>query len=113
MTLMDSNEESQIEPTKRHLGLVALFSMLFLGSGHVYIRQYAKAGAWWFINFTATGIMSGSTFGIRGVIFAGVAIQILSALDALLVARKLSRGQSVGKWEWFPLGLRLGNNVDA
>ena len=66
---------------------------LLAGFGQIYVGQPAKGLVWMVIALLA-GI---PTFGL-GTILANLA----SGIDAQKVARKLSRGEAAGTWEWFP-----------
>ena len=83
-----------ILPCQKSPGRALFLSFALLaGCGQIYVGQFGKAAIWMAITFLA-GL---PTFGV-GTLVANIA----SGIDAQKVARKLSRGEPVGVWEWFP-----------
>ena len=66
---------------------------VFAGLGQFYVGQTWK-GLLWIVIAIVVGV---PTLGI-----GTLAANLISGIDAFLVARKLSRGQPSGTWEWFP-----------
>ena len=66
---------------------------LMAGFGQFYVGQVGKGVIWMAIG-VAVGI---PTLGLGTVV-----ANLVSGVDAMKVARKLSRGEPAGVWEWFP-----------
>ena len=79
----------RIEPRPVSLVWVVLLSLFLPGLGHVWLGQRSK-GAILFVGALFT-------CGLLGL------LNVLSALDALWLARKLGRGESIGVWEGWGL----------
>lgn len=80
---------AQKSPTRAFL----LSFGILAGFGQFYVGQMWK-GLVWMLVAILVGI---PTFGF-GTLIANLA----SGIDAFRVARRLSRGQPAGTWDWFP-----------
>lgn len=73
--------------------LAALLSFLLVGMGQVYIGQLEKGLA---LLGAVLMLLLTSSPGAPGLL-----ILLANVLDAFLLARRLARGERVGKWEFF------------
>ena len=89
------SDDSHIQPRPVSSFLVVLLGLFLPGVGHVYLGQKAK-GALIFAGALLTGCLLG--------LFC-----LYAALDGLYLARKLNRGEAIGKWEDWGLLNRLAN----
>lgn len=73
--------------------LAALLSFLLVGMGQVYLGQVEKGLV---LLCAVLLLLLTAAPGAPGLF-----ILLANVLDAFLLARKLSRGEQVGKWEFF------------
>jgi TM2 domain-containing membrane protein YozV len=70
--------------------VAGLLSFFIPGAGQIYNGQIAK------------GLLIFLLFCLSIIIFcSSIIIWIIGIIDAVMIAQKLQRGQSVDKWEWF------------
>lgn len=122
-TTMEQRPFSAVmEPTKvRNPVLAAVLSFFFCGGGQLYIGQKAKgvilmllfffgcSGPCFllylvglFMNISAGDIdpISGIFCGVP-LLLLGLSIPVGSAIDAVMLCQRLTRGETLGEWDWF------------
>lgn len=68
-------------------GIAALISLLVPGAGQIYAGQTTKGVVLVIVAF--------------GTCFGGGILNVLAAVDALLIAQRKARGETVGDWQFF------------
>jgi TM2 domain-containing membrane protein YozV len=91
---------------KKNPVVAGLLSFLIIGLGQIYNGQVAKG--LFLLGLQVVGVFLGLvsgvlTCGISLLVFVPFAlfIEIVSIVDAVMIANKLQQGQAVGEWEWF------------
>jgi TM2 domain-containing membrane protein YozV len=77
-------------PKKAFIAL--LLSMFVVGVGQIYLGQVFKGLS----IFIAAVMMAIVTMGV-----AALAVWMVAMIDAYIIGKKLERGRSVRRWEWF------------
>ena len=73
---------------------ISLLTFLFVGLGHVVMGQTIKGLVFIVIGFCLL-------FSVVGILVY-IPLWVFLTIDAIKVAKKLNRGQSVGEWEFLP-----------
>jgi len=82
----------RIAPLPRSVGLVVFLNTFLLGAGYIYLGQTWKG----ILVLLSVPVVAVLTIGI------GVVLMVLFAvIDGALLARRLNRGESIGKWQCF------------
>jgi TM2 domain-containing membrane protein YozV len=74
----------------RNPTVAGLFSFFIPGAGQIYNGQIAKGLLILLLSLSLLLSCLGT-----------IIIWIIGIIDTVMIAQKLQRGQSVGKWEWF------------
>lgn len=108
LNTQENTEPVQPEPTPKNKLVAALLSLCLVGgAGHVYLGQSQKG--WLLISISAMLSCTGLDF----------IVLIFGAIDAYYTAKKMERGQPVGKMEWFwqktvtPAASEKGQDADT
>jgi len=89
---MSDSEPGMIPPGEKSLFLVGFLNTVMVGAGYIYLGQTGKG----ILFLVLVPVVAVFTIGIGVVLMV-----IFAVIDGILLAKRMNRGESIRKWQFF------------